>query len=83
MGAGPKGAKKNGKYPRTVVLLAWALVVAVPALAAQSLPKGMFEVHPISPSAARPGAELQLASGQFFTYALPRGWRVERTDSTH
>jgi len=36
---------KNGKPLRAVALLAWALVIAFPALAGQSLPKGMFEVH--------------------------------------
>lgn len=68
---------KNRKHPRLSVLLAWTLVIAMPALAAQSLPKGMFEVRPITPSAAQsPSADLRLATGQFFTYALPKGWRV-------
>ncbi len=68
---------KNGKHHLAGVLAAWALGNAVPALAAQPLPKGMFEVHPIAASAAQaPGADLHLATGQFFTYALPKGWRV-------
>lgn len=47
------------------------------ALAAQSLPKGMFEVKPATrPVPPAAGANLQLANGQFFTYALPQGWHV-------
>jgi hypothetical protein len=59
-----------------------ALVIAgsailVTASAAQPLPKGFTQVRPVTRPAPQPsGAKLQLASGQFFTYALPNGWRV-------
>ena len=48
------------------------------------IPPGMFEVAPVSRSAVArpetqpqaPPAELRVAAGQFFSYALPPGWRV-------
>jgi len=52
------------------------LLTAAAALAAQSVPKGMFEVQPVARPTQAPAANLRLASGQFFTYALPQGWRV-------
>ncbi len=45
------------------------------ASAAQTIPKGMVEVKPVTRPAA-PGANLTLATTPFFTYALPQGWRV-------
>jgi hypothetical protein len=46
-------------------------------MAAQSLPRGFTQVTPVTRATGRaPGANLQLATGQFFTYALPQGWRV-------
>lgn len=46
--------------------------------AAQPIPKGLVEVLPVGRPAgpAAPASNLRLASGQFFTYALPEGWRV-------
>jgi hypothetical protein len=62
---------KNGFL--LVACAAWLGVAA----AAQPVPKGTFEVKPVTrPAAQASGASLQLASGQFFTYALPQGWRV-------
>jgi hypothetical protein len=46
------------------------------AAAASALPKGFTQVTPVARAGRSPGANLQLASGQFFTYALPQGWRV-------
>lgn len=53
------------------------VLLAAATLAAQSVPKGMVEVRPVTRTAAPgAGANLKLASGQFFNYALPQGWRV-------
>jgi hypothetical protein len=46
------------------------------AEAAQALPRGFTQVQPVTPAGRSPGPKLQLAHGQFFTYALPQGWRV-------
>ena len=46
------------------------------AVAAQALPKGFTQVTPVTSAGRPPAANLQLASGQFFNYALPQGWRV-------
>lgn len=43
--------------------------------AAQPIPKGFVEVRPVTRTAA-PAAQLTVAAGQFFTYALPQGWRL-------
>lgn len=58
------------------------LGAASPAPAAQAIPRGFVEVKPLSRGAqapSRPPSQsppLRLASGRFFTYALPPGWRV-------
>jgi len=36
----------------------------------------MFPVVPVSADSAAPAASLRLGQGQFFSYALPQGWRV-------
>ncbi|MEO8314087.1 MAG: hypothetical protein ABI645_04760 [Pseudomonadota bacterium] len=55
-----------------ISLLAFAL-----GATAQPVPKGTVEVKPLArPASQAAGANLKLASGQFFTYALPQGWRV-------
>ncbi len=43
---------------------------------AQSVPKGTHLVKPAAASDARPAASLRIANGQYFSYALPQGWRV-------
>jgi hypothetical protein len=58
-----------------LALVGLALLANAPAQAAQGVPKGMVEVRPVSRPAA-PASSLRLASGQFFDYALPQGWRV-------
>ena len=64
-------------YSAMMILAALCSAAHVPlASSAQSIPKGMFEVQPVSRSAATPAAKLSLAAGQFFNYALPQGWRV-------
>jgi hypothetical protein len=44
-------------------------------LHAQAIPKGMSLVKPVA-AVARPAPRLALVAGQFFSYALPEGWRV-------
>ncbi len=50
---------------------------AIPTAGAQQVraPQGTFLVRP-STSPPHPAANLTLAHGQFFSYALPQGWRV-------
>ncbi|MCU1235470.1 MAG: hypothetical protein JWP63_3437 [Candidatus Solibacter sp.] len=48
-----------------------ALALCTLAAAQQPRPK-FFPVKPVAPT----GANLTIASGQFFSYALPQGWRV-------
>lgn len=61
---------------RAIVLVAGVGLASL-GPAAQPLPKGMFEVKPLAPAASnRSAPQLQLASGRFFNYALPAGWRV-------
>jgi hypothetical protein len=48
---------------------------------AERIPAGMHEVKPVgakpaSPAASAPSRELTVGKGQFFSYALPDGWRV-------
>ncbi|MET0281145.1 MAG: hypothetical protein ABW278_08475 [Steroidobacteraceae bacterium] len=66
---------KHRSWGRTALVLtscAWFCAVQ----AAQSVPKGFVEVRPVT-RAPQPAAQsLQLATGQFFTYALPQGWHV-------
>jgi len=65
-------------FPMLALAIAAGVLFAPPlASAAQPVPRGMFEVRPVTrPATQAPGASLRLASGQFFTYALPQGWRV-------
>jgi len=49
--------------------------------AAQGIPAGMHEVKPVAARpvpavTAAPARDLAVANGQFFSYALPEGWRV-------
>jgi hypothetical protein len=62
---------------RNLQIAAGLLAFAMAAAAAQPVPKGTVEVKPVTrPGALASGASLKLASGQFFNYALPQGWRV-------
>jgi len=69
-------------FPRRRSRVSWALALAgfaacSTANAAQPLPKGVVVVKPLTPAAAQhPPASLNLATSQFFTYALPEGWHV-------
>ena len=47
-----------------------------PELAQQAVPANMFRVFPVSADSAGPAADLRIGQGQFFSYALPQGWRV-------
>jgi hypothetical protein len=61
----------------SILMLTGPFFTAHVALAAPGLPKGMFEVRPATtPAATPPAANLQIANGQFFSYALPQGWHV-------
>ena len=67
--------RSNRLFPCLVVAL--AALSAASASAAQALPRGFTQVKPLARAPApSPGTTLQLANGQFFTYALPQGWRV-------
>lgn len=57
------------RFALALLLVSWA-----PAFS-QGVPPGFVEVKPVSRSVVQPPT-LQLASGRFFTYALPPGWRV-------
>lgn len=46
-----------------------------PPAAAQT-PRNMFPVKPVASDSARPVPSLGIRTGQFFSYALPQGWRV-------
>jgi hypothetical protein len=49
---------------------------AAPQKDGRKIPANMYPVKPISASAAVPAANLTVARGQFFSYALPQTWRV-------
>src|SRR5687767_14882354 len=51
-------------------------VVEMPLLQSQSVPKGTHLVKPADASNARPAGSLRIVNGQYFSYALPQGWRV-------
>ena len=57
------------RFALALLLVSWA-----PAFS-QGVPPGFVEVKPVSRSVVQPPT-LRLASGRFFTYALPPGWRV-------
>ena len=60
-----------------IVLLAPVLTCfAAPQRDGRKIPANMYPVKPISASAAAPSANLTVARGQFFSYALPQTWRV-------
>jgi hypothetical protein len=66
-------------HPRAALRWSLTLIACVAfsgALAAQAVPKGFTEVKPVRAASSGGGQKLQLANGQFFTYALPQGWRV-------
>jgi hypothetical protein len=66
---------------RFLALLAGSLLLAT-ACGGPSVPRGFTEVKPVTGAAtsssgsSSPAASLKLATGRFFTYALPQGWRV-------
>src|SRR5882757_1464325 len=43
---------------------------------ARKIPAGMHLVKPVSSASSSPAADLRIARGQYFSYALPQGWRV-------
>jgi len=43
---------------------------------ARKIPPGMHPVKPVSSGSSSPAADLRIARGQYFSYALPQGWRV-------
>jgi hypothetical protein len=47
-----------------------------PAPAVAQAPRNMFPVRPVASDPASPARSLGIASGRFFSYALPPGWRV-------
>jgi hypothetical protein len=59
-----------------MTLLTGTAIFSTIVAAQTRVPKGFSEVKPIMRPAAPSGQSLQLANGQFFTYALPPGWRV-------
>jgi len=44
--------------------------------ATQKIPQNMFPVRPVVADAAPAAPSLAISNGQFFSYALPQGWRV-------
>ena len=68
----------NSRKGFVALIVAGGLILpTIPLLAAQNTPRGFVEVRPVTRAAgANTGANLTLASTRFFTYALPRGWRV-------
>ena len=73
--------QRNGQSTRRPVwltLLAGSAVLSTVSAAQPPVPKGFSEVKPVTRPAATAasGQSLQLANGQFFSYALPQGWRV-------
>jgi hypothetical protein len=44
--------------------------------AERAAPANMFRVFPVSADSAAPAANLRIGQGQFFSYALPQGWRI-------
>ncbi|MET0291598.1 MAG: hypothetical protein ABW136_04480 [Steroidobacteraceae bacterium] len=51
-------------------------MVAGVASAAQPIPRGFVEVRPVTRGTQAPVAPLELGNTQFFSYALPPGWRL-------
>lgn len=51
-------------------------VLGIASVQAQSVPKGTHLVNPAAASNAPAAASLRIANGQYFSYALPQGWRV-------
>src|SRR5882757_2466359 len=43
---------------------------------ARKIPPGMHPVKPVSSASSSSAADLRIARGQYFSYALPEGWRV-------
>jgi hypothetical protein len=64
------------KYSAMCLLVCMSGLCHAAQPAPQPIPRGFTEVKPVT--RATPGAaqELRLATGQFFNYALPQGWRV-------
>jgi hypothetical protein len=75
----------HSRIPCAALLVCGSLLAT--ACDAPSAPDGFAVVEPVTGSVPPPGVEppgraagspasLQLAAGQYFTYALPQGWRV-------
>lgn len=65
------------------VLAGCGTAASNPPVAARGIPAGMHEVTPVvakaatpEPSKTTPSASLSVRRGQFFSYALPQGWRL-------
>jgi len=63
------------------ILSAWTAGCSSSPSSGSAIPPGMHEVKPVATSpgasgATAPARELTVARGQFFSYALPEGWRV-------
>lgn len=71
-----RGSGSPGRTLCSLVASFCMMAAAVSGLTAEPVPKGTFAVQPLNRSPAASAANLKLASGQFFTYALPQGWRV-------
>lgn len=70
-------ANQLGRRPRSTYWVGWILAcMSAFNYAAQPVPRGFTEVKPVGKTQSRAAQELRLANGQFFTYALPQGWRV-------
>src|SRR5262245_31893606 len=83
--AGSRRTHKNVRSEHAAPVVDWPMrfltvlvaICQLPSFAApadsRKIPPGMFPVKPISSARA---ADLQIARGHFFSYALPQGWRV-------
>ncbi len=68
----------------SIAAIALALVGACGSASSEgsvaNIPAGMFEVKPVAASSAKPSnapaANLSVAQGKFFSYALPQGWHL-------
>jgi hypothetical protein len=61
----------------TAVVVLSHVVPCMAAPAAESkIPPGMYPVKPVSRGSSAQAAELRIARSQYFSYALPQGWRV-------
>jgi len=50
---------------------------------ARKIPPGMHPVKPVSSASSSSAADLRIARGQYFSYALPEGWRFHSRSAVH